>query len=178
MTLAIILVVAAALALLLILCAVVLPGLQPASQAGVARQIQPIDVEAFRNLVDPAEDEYLRRRLLPSQFRRVRRRRLYATAAYVRTVGRNAAVLIGVGQSGLSSSDPRTAAAARELVSDAILLRRNVAFALLRIYVALAWPSAGFAADPILDGYQRLSVSVMLLGRLENPAVPVRISSS
>ena len=59
-----------------------------------AAQIQPIDVEAFRNLIDPAEDEFLRRRcrrgLPPGAAARLR-----AMAAYVQVAGRNAAVLIG-----------------------------------------------------------------------------------
>jgi len=56
------------------------------------------------------------------------------------------------------------------LVDNAVLLRRNVTFALFRIYVALAWPNAGLAADPILHDYERLNGSAMLLGRLQNPA--------
>ena len=177
MTLAIILVIAAAAALIVILRLAVSPSLQVSNKARAAGQIQPIDIEAFRNLADPAEDSYLRRRLPPAEFRRVRRKRLYATAAYVQAVARNAALLIHMGHTGLNSGDPRTAEAARELIADAVLLRRNAAFALVRIYVALAWPTADFAADPILDGYQQLSGSAMLLGRLQNPAAPVRISA-
>jgi hypothetical protein len=178
MTVAIVLVIVAAVALLVILGIAFSPRLPMARRSGSAGQIQPIDVEAFRNLVDPAEDDYLRQRLPPSEFRRVRRQRLHATAAYVQTVGRNAALLIRMGQSALNSTDSHTAAAARELVSHAVLLRRNAAYAMLRIYVSLAWPNAGFAADPILAGYQHLSGSAMLLGRLQNPAAPVRISAS
>jgi hypothetical protein len=177
MTLAILLVIAAAVALIVILRVAVSSGLQVVARGG-AGQIQPIDLEAFRNLVDPAEDDYLRRRLPPSEFRRVRRKRLYATAAYVRVVGRNAAVLIHLGQSALSSADTRIAAAARELVGAAVLLRRNSAFALFAIYAASVLPRAGSVADPILEDYQHLSGSAMLLGRLQNPAIPVRISAS
>ena len=175
MTLAIILVVAAVLALIFILGLTFSRSRQLARGAG---RIQPIDVEAFRNLVDPAEDEYLRRRLGASDFRRVRRERLLAMAAYVRVAGRNAAVLVRVGQSALAVSDPHTAEAARQLVDNALLLRRNATVALLRIYGALAWPTSGLAATPVLRGYERLSGSAMLLGRLQNPAIPVRISAA
>jgi len=178
MTLAIILVVAAALALLFILGVTVSRSLQVSAGASLAAQIRPIDVEAFRNLVDPSEDDYLRRRLTAAEFRLVRRERLRAMAAYVRIAGRNAAVLIRIGQSALTASDPQTAEAARRLVDSALLLRRNAAFALLRIYVALAWPNSGLAAAPILRGYEQLNGSAMLLGRLQNPAVPVRISAT
>jgi hypothetical protein len=144
----------------------------------LAAQIQPIDIEAFRNLVDPAEDEYLRRRLPPAQFRSVQRERLRAAAAYIQTAGRNAGVLVRLGQSAFNSSDTSTAAAARQLVERALLLRRNCAFALIRIYVALAWPNGGATAGLILAGYEQLNGSAMLLGRLQNPAAPVRISAT
>jgi hypothetical protein len=177
MTLAIILVVAAALALAFIVGITVSRSLQVSEGSGLVGRIQPIDVAAFRNLIDPAEDDYLRRRLLPAEFRVVRRQRLRAMAAYVQTAGRNAAVLVRMGQSALNAGDAQTAEAARRLMDNALLLRRNAAFALLRIYVALAWPNSGLAAAPVLQGYERLNGSAMLLGRLQNPAVPVRISA-
>jgi len=178
MTLAIILVIAAALALVVILRVTLSRSLQISGDASLAGQIQPIDIEAFRNLVDPDENAFLRRRLSAEAFRAVQRERLYAMAAYVRTVGRNADVLIRISQSALNSSDPRTVDAARQLVDQALLLRRNVIFALARIYAALAWPTSGLAAGSLLDSYERMSGSAMLLGRLQNPTAPVRISAS
>jgi hypothetical protein len=174
MTLAIVLVIAAALALMLILGVTFSRSLQ-VSDASLAGRIQPLDVEAFRNLTDPAEDEYLRRRLSPAEFRAVRRERLRAMAAYVQVAGRNATVLVRIGQSAVAAGDPHTAEAARQLVDHALLLRRNASFALLKIYVARAWPNSGLAAGPILHGYEQLNGSAMLLGRLQNPAAPVRI---
>ncbi len=178
MTLAIILALAAAGSLVFIFGITISRNLQVSQGNSLAGKIQPIDVEAFRNLIDPAEDDYLRRRLTPSEFRLVRRQRLRAMAAYVQTAGRNAAVLVRMGQAGLTSTDPQTAEAARRLVDNALLLRRNAAIALLRIYVALAWPNSGLAAAPILHGYEQLNGSAMLLGRLTNPTVPVRISAT
>lgn len=177
MTLAIILVIAAALALIFILGVALSRSLQISADTSLAEQIHPIDVEAFRTLVDPAEDDYLRRRLPAAEFRLVRRERLRAMAAYVQTAARNAAVLVRMGQAALTSGDADTAEAARRLVDSALLLRRNAAFALLRIYFALAWPNSGLAAAPILHGYEQLNGSAMLLGRLQNPAAPVRISA-
>jgi len=175
MTLAIVLVIAAAVALVLILGMAVSRGLQVSGSA--AEQILPIDIEAFRNLVDPAEDEYLKRRLPAAQYRSVQRERLRATAVYIRAASRNASVLAFVGQAALSASDTQTAEAARQLVDNALLLRRNAGFALMRIYVALAWPNSGLAAASVLRGYEQLNGSAMLLGRLQNPRVPVRISA-
>jgi hypothetical protein len=176
MTLAIVLVVVAALSLIVILSLTVSRSLQVSAQASLASQIHPLDIEAFRNLADPLEDDYLRRCLPASEFRMVRRARLRALAAYVQTAGRNAAVLVRIGQNALASSDGTTAEAAAQLINQALLLRRYAALALLRIYVALAWPNSSLAAAPILDGYRQLNGAAMLLGRLQNPAVPVRIS--
>ena len=97
MTLAVILVVAAALALVLIFGVTVSRSLQISAGTSLAGRIQPIDVDAFRNLIDPAEDEYLRRRLPASEFRLVRRQRLRAMAMYVQMAGRNAAALVLMG---------------------------------------------------------------------------------
>jgi hypothetical protein len=177
MTVAILLVIAAALALVFILSVTLSRSLQISAGTGLATQIQPIDIEAFRNLVDPGEDDYLRRRLSASEFRLVRRERLRAMAAYVQTAGRNAAVLVSMGQAALTAGDAPTAEAARRLVDHALLLRRNAAFALLRIYIARAWPNSGLAAAPVLHGYEQLNGSAMLLGRLQNPTAPVRISA-
>jgi hypothetical protein len=177
MNLAIVLVVAAVLALGIILRLAVTRSLQARENAGLAATIRPIDIEAFRNLINPAEDDYLRCRLPPHQFRLVRRERLRAMAAYVQVAASNAAVLVRVGESALASGDPRVLRAAQEVVNDALLLRRNSTVALARIYLALAWPNSGFAAVRVVDRYEQLSGAAMLLGRLQNPTVPVRLSA-
>ncbi len=178
MTLAIILIVAAALSLIVIFRISFSRALRVSGDAGLANRIQPLDVDAFRNLIDPTEREYLRRRLPSAEFREVQRKRLRAMAAYVQTAGRNAAVLVHMAQPALASNDLQTVEAARQLIDNALLLRRNATFALFRIYVAMAWPDSNMAADPILHGYVRLNGAAMLLGRLQNPAMPVRISST
>ena len=148
------------------------------ASASLTAAIRPIDIDAFRNLIDPAEDDYLRRRLPRAQFRLVRRERLLAMAAYVQAARKNAAVLVRVGEAALASADPHVAGAAQQLVSDALLLRRNTTVALVRIYVALAWPSSGFAALRVVERYEQLSGAAMRLGRLQNPAAAVRLSAS
>ena len=177
MTLAIILVIAAAVALAIILRLAITRSLQARKNPGLFATIRPIDIEAFRNLINPAEDDYLRRRLPPPQFRVVRRERLRAMAAYVQVAARNAAVLVSVGEGALASGDPRVLRAAQQVVSDALLLRRNTTLALARIYLAIAWPSSGFAAVRVVARYEQLSGAAMLLGRLQNPTVPVRLSA-
>jgi hypothetical protein len=177
MNLAIVLVVAAAVALGIILRLAVTRSLQAGENSGLVATIRPIDIQAFRNLINPAEDDYLRQRLPPLQFRVVRRERLRAMAAYVHVAATNAAILVRVGEGALASGDPRVLGAAREVVNDALLLRRNSTVALARIYLALAWPGSGFAAVRVVDRYEQLSGAAMLLGRLQNPTVPVRLSA-
>ncbi len=177
MTLVIILVAFACLSLGLISFLAVSRSLQRRGKINAVATIRPIDVQAFRNLVNPAEDEYLRRRLPAAQFRLVRRARLRALAAYVQVASGNATVLVRMGEAALASGDPRVVEAAEQLVNHALLLRRNTALALLRIYVALAWPNSGFAATRVADRYEQVSGTAMLLGRLQNPGVAVRLSS-
>ena len=176
MNLAVVIVIFAALALAIILSVAVTRSLQVKASAETLA-IRPINIEAFRNLIDPTEDSYLRRRLPPAQFRVVRRERLRAIAAYVQVAGSNAAVLVRVGEAALASGDAHIAGAAQQLVNDALLLRRNTTMALARIYLALAWPNYGFAAARVVERYERLNGAAMLLGRLQNPVVPVRLSA-
>lgn len=176
MTLAVILVIAAAVSLIFILSLTASVSLQ-LSNGRQGGSLQPVDIEAFRNLIDPAEDAYLCRRLSPPALRAVRRERLRAMAGYVKVAGRNATVLVRIGQGALAANDPQTSEAARQLVNQALLVRRNAGFALLKIYAAWPWPTSGLAGNPILHGYEQLNGSAMLLGRLQNPAVPVRIAA-
>jgi hypothetical protein len=176
MNLALLLVIAAVISFLIIILVGILVG-RSRLQFADATQIQTVDVEAFRNLADPRESEYLQNRLPASDFRHIQRIRMRALAAYVQVVGGNAVVLIRIGQLALNSESPETVEAALKVVDDALLLRRNAGLALLRIYIQLLWPDTGFAATPILEGYQRLSGSAMLLSRLRNPTTILRISA-
>jgi hypothetical protein len=86
-------------------------------------------------------------------------------------------VIVRSGEAALASGDARIAEAAGQLVNDALLLRRNTTVAMARIYLAMAWPNSEFAAVRVVERYERLSGAAMLLGRLQNPAVPVRLSA-
>ncbi len=178
MTLAYFLVVAAVLAVVSLFYLGISQNFLVRSDATLAPRIQPIDIEAFRNLMDPAEREYLRSRLPGGEFREVQRRRLVAMAAYVWTARQNAKTLIDISEGALSATDPRTAEAARQLIDNAIWLRRNAFIASCRIWAMWLWPDSGQAAVAILHGYERLNGSAMLLGRLQNPSTPVRISAT
>lgn len=177
MNLALVIVIAAVLALCVILRLAVTQTLLVKRTAAFHGAIRPIDVEAFRNLINPAEDEYLRNRLTAAQFRLVRRERLRAMGAYVRVIGHNAAALVRIGEAALEGGEAQLTEPAHQLVNDALLLRRNATIALIRIYVALALPDSGLAAVRVVDRYERLTGVAMLLGRLQNPGVAVRLSA-
>jgi hypothetical protein len=177
MTLAVLIALASVLTLALTVGVAVSRALQPSSGANLEEQLQPLDVAAFRNLVDPAEDEYLERHLSARQFRITQRSRLRARAAYVTVAGKNAGVLVRMGQAALAGNDPRIHEAALRLVNDALLLRRNAAFVLVKIYAAMLWPSSSTATAEVIERYERLSNSAMLLGRLRNPGVALRIAA-
>jgi len=178
MTLAVILIIFAALAFCSIVRTAVSRELQPAEEPGLEAHIQPVDIEAFRNLINPSEDDHLRRRLPSAEFRHVRRARLRAAAAYVQVAGRNATILARIGESAQISDNQITVEAATRLVDQSMQLKGNAFVALVRIRIALVWPNFGLEATPVLDGYRELSGAAMLLGRLQNPAEPVRIAAS
>ena len=151
MTLAIALVVIAAIFLIAIVRLAVSRNLQISKQTSLAGQISPIDIEAFRNLANPSEDEFLRQRLPGGEFPAAYAAYGCAPCAPIsRAAGRNAAVLIEIGQAALASNNASTVEAASQLIDQALLLRRNAIFALLRIQLALVWPTAGLAAVPVL----------------------------
>ncbi len=152
---------------------------QLSPRPNLAKEIQPIDIEAFRNLVDPSETNYLRTRLsfcgIP--------------IGAARTIARHACVCVNRSQKcGFPDSDWKPCALRRRTQhrrSRAPVGRQRHAFetqCILRACADLGRPGCGqaraFAATQIFHGYVRLNGSAMLLGRLQNPAVPVRISAT
>jgi hypothetical protein len=178
MNFAVILVVVAVISLVVILRLAVARSLQVRRSAHLDTKIRPMDVNAFRNLINPAEDEFLRHRLPSRDYRRVRRARLGAMAAYVQIAAENAALLVGFGEAALASGDPKLTEAAQQLVNQALVLRRNSAVTLANIYVAMAWPYSGLATVRVIERYEQMSGSAMLLGRLQKPGEAVRLSRS
>jgi hypothetical protein len=77
----------------------------------------------------------------------------------------------------MEGGNEQIAAAAQSLVNDSLLLRRNATYAILKIYIARALPNWDLSGSPVLNSYERITTSAMLLGRLQNPAVPVRVSA-
>src|SRR4029077_2844786 len=57
-----------------------------------------VDLEAFRILLDPAEEKYLRQSLTRREFRHFQKRRLELALRSLELVGKNAAMLLKLGQ--------------------------------------------------------------------------------
>lgn len=144
--------------------------------ADLERRIVLVDLAAFRNLLDPSEEEHLRSLLSPRDFRRVQRMRVSAAIEYVRGVSHNAAVLLQAGELARSSTDPQTAAAAQELVNNAIRLRMYTALVVGKLYLQLLAPSGAISAGTVVDRYEDLAAAITNLARRQRPAYAGRIA--
>jgi hypothetical protein len=178
MTVTLILIGFAGLALLFFLFWIRGQGLDVVDLATLGTRLKPLDLEAFRNLIDESEEEFLRANLSASEYRSLRRMRLRAAVDYVSGVSRNAAVLLQLGQAARRSVDPEVAEAGRRLVDSAVEVRMYALLAICKLYVRIAVPGTVLQPVGLVDNYQRLSDGAALLGRLQNPAKRGLISTA
>jgi len=85
-----------------------------------------VDLDAFRLLLDPAEEDYLRASLPPRAFRAFQRRRLKLALGSLDLVGKNAVMLMKLGQLAKAGANPRLAQEAEELIHGTLRLRVNL----------------------------------------------------
>jgi hypothetical protein len=141
-------------------------------------QTQPIDLEAFRNLMDPAERDYLREHVSRADFRRLERQRMRAARVYVRRAAHNAAVLVRLGEAAQASADAEIARAGQELVNSALQLRLNALVVEGQLLARMVLPSGGPGSAAILENYQGLIDRVSRLCRLQHPAYAARAAAA
>lgn len=134
-----------------------------------AEHLKTVDVEAFRNLMDTEEEAYLRDHLQPGDFRRIQRERLQAAVEYITGAAQNAAVLVRLGEAARSDPDPATAAAAEKLIANAVQLRMYALQAIPKLYVAMVLPGRRVAPIRVAESYELMTRQVVLLG-LRYPA--------
>jgi hypothetical protein len=170
MSIAVILVLLAVLALLFLVRTARARAAGDISVENLTRQIRSVDVEAFRNLTDPEEDRYLRSHLPAREFRRVHRRRLRAAAEYVQCASRNAALLARMGEAARLSPVPGVAEAGGRLVDSATQLRLFALQATGKLYLGFVFPNLQVSAGKMPENYERMAGILMLLGRLQNPS--------
>ena len=140
-----------------------------ADEEELSRQIQRVDLDAFRNLTDPDEQEYLRAKLPASEFRSLERLRSRAAIDYLLGVSHNAALLLHFGQTARRSADQRVVEAARNLIDDALRLRLLSILAIAKLSIRIVFPGAVLRPAGIVDRYQRMSDGAAQLGRLQYP---------
>jgi hypothetical protein len=148
-----------------------------ASLEDLSGRTQPVDIEAFRNLLDPSETEFLRRHLPGSVFRQIQRERTFAAIDYVKRIAQNAAVLLRLGQAARTNPDPEVAHTAAAMVERALLVRIIAMRALAKLYLQTVLPGFDYSSIDILDRYRRLTDSTVLLVRLQRPTFAGRVGA-
>jgi hypothetical protein len=136
---------------------------------------QPVDLDAFRNLIDPAETAFLRKNLPPPDFRAVHRERTHAAVEYVQRIAQNAAVLLRLGQATRTHADPEVARAAQSMIERALVVRMIAMQALIKLRLQILFPGIDFSAAAVFDRYGRLTESVALFTRLQRPAYSAHV---
>src|SRR3954466_1301256 len=137
---------------------------------------QPVDLEAFQNLVDSADTAFLRRSLPPLQFRSVRRERAQAAADYVQRIAHNAGILLKLGQAARASTDPEIARAAQSMIERALAVRMIAMQALFKLRLQ-ALTGFDFSNTDVFVRYGRLTESVALFTRLQRPTYSSHVLS-
>ena len=135
-----------------------------------------IDITAFRNIMSAEEENYLRRHLPAAEFRSIHRERMRAAIAYIQSALKNAAILLRLGEAAQRSADPQLAAAGRKLVDTAIRMRLYAFFALVKLYLNLAFPSLRLSPAAVADRYEGLTDAMARFTRLQQPGLVTRIS--
>ena len=148
------------------------------SLLALEEQIKPVDMPAFRNLIDPAEEDYLREHLPTHTFRDIQRQRMRSALEYVQRTAYNGALLLRVGEAARRDHNPAVAAAARELVNNALRLRLNAKLDTVVLYGRIAMPGARISVGRITDAYENLTQNLVRLARLQDPASAARVSAA
>lgn len=131
--------------------------------SALAAQLQPIDVNAFRNLVDVREEEFLRQRLPASEFRKIHRERMLAAADYVWAAARNSGILVRLAQAAQNDPDPAVAATADSLLENALDVRLYSLRVVPRLYLSMAFPGVSFAPARMAETYENAARKAVML---------------
>jgi len=133
-------------------------------------QLQPLDVNAFRNLIDEGEERYLRAHLPRKEFRNIHRERMLAAVEYVWCATRNTSILIRLGEAAKQSADPAVVTAADKMIENALRVRLYALEALPRLYLSTLFPIATRAPYLIAETYDTMAHQAVVLGCLRRPA--------
>jgi hypothetical protein len=169
MTVVLILVAIALLALLFLIRSARRRALVPGSWEQVRAQLRPVDLEAFRNLVDPDEEQFLRGSLPGPEFRAIQRERCLAALAYISCAAHNASLLARLGEAARRNPDPSLAEAGAKLVDSAVRLRVFAFQARTKLYFTVVLPaSTRISPAELTESYERLTRQGFILGRIQS----------
>jgi hypothetical protein len=133
------------------------PGLPPIkSLADWEANNYAVDPELFRVLLDPAEERYLRQALPSHEFRIFQRKRTALALRWLDLVGKNAAMLLRLGQLAKTGVNPQLAREAEDLVSSALRLRVNLMFARPCLWLKWLFPGWALSLPAVEIPYEEL----------------------
>ena len=144
----------------------------------LSANIQPVDLEAFANLMSPHEEQFLRENLTPGMFRSSQRRRVLAAIAYVTSVAGNAVILMRIGEAAQDNPDPEIVSAGRELGEAASHLRIYAILVLAKLYMGVFLPGIRLSPAGVAEQYKDLCLRVSQLSRLRVATGASRITAA
>ena len=147
------------------------------SLAELAGGLQPIDINAFRNLIDEREEQFLRDNLTPTQFRRIHRERMRAAIEYIRAAAQNAGILVQLAQAARQSADPAVVAAADNLFENAMRLRLYAVQTVPRLYGSILFPAFSPTGARLADDYDTMRRQMTVLSCMQSPLRGVSASA-
>ena len=112
--------------------------------------------EVFRILLDPSEEKYLQRALPPREFRVFQRKRLALALLTLDLVGRNAAMLMKLGQLAKMEGNPELAREAEELIHGALRLRVNLSLVQPCLWLKWLFPGWSLSLPAVEMPYEEL----------------------
>ncbi len=115
-----------------------------------------VDPEVFRILLDPSEEKYLQRALPPREFRVFQRKRLALALLTLDLVGRNAAMLMKLGQLARMEGNPKLAREAEELIHGALRLRVNLSLVQPCLWLKWLFPGWTLSLPAVEMPYEEL----------------------
>lgn len=139
----------------------------------VERHFVAIDLLAFQNLIDPDDQRFLRELLPSKKYRKIQRERISSCLRYVRCCGRNAAVLIRVGETASEDQNPEIQATAERIISEAIRMRIYAVVLVPKICIWWVFPDSEFSLAAMCRKYSQMTTALAALNNLKEPAFPL-----
>jgi hypothetical protein len=115
-----------------------------------------VDPVLFRVLLDPAEERYLRRSMPSHDFRVFQRKRIALALRWLDLVGKNASMLLKLGQLVKTGVNPQLAQEAEDLVRGALRLRVNLIFAQPCLWLKWLFPGWALSLPAVEIPYEEL----------------------